>query len=424
VLSDAQEPGRDYVLVREHDLSRDLDAITERLRHGETGSLEETDLGDLVYRPTERLIENLALDSDSRRRDFRRNGILLARRGRPTCHALDAAGFLNPINKSIAHVVVLDQRLRAQQDKVYALLRAVGKVTPENYHNVFFDAEHLSPALVAYALSEILLDQLSGFLRMTELYANWEEFDPGEYTERNYGRRILPEDRDVIAVVTDQLARAALPPDGLVSAADVGAGPTFYPAMLLAPYLAEDGQVSLIEYTRRNRDYLMAEIDAARQGEEAGNWSAFEELMVALGGSRYGGALRRAAMCSRLVAGSIFELPVDSFDLVTSFFVAESITTSRHEFRIALRSLAGSVRDGGMLIVAHMVGSLGWTAGVGNRYPALRLGVEEIEEAYRATDLDFELHLVGEGAAEKARDGYQGMAVVTARRSGPGGARS
>ena len=138
--------------------------------------------------------------------------------------------------------------------------------------------------------------------------------------------------------------------------------------------------------------------------------------MVSLGGPRYRGALERARARSRIVAGSVFALPAAAFDLVTSYFVAESITASRREFRVALRSLAASIRPGGLLVVAHMVGSLGWYAGAEGRFPAVRLDVEDLEDAYCDLDLDFAINVVGEGAAVRARPGYHGMAVAVARR--------
>jgi NNMT/PNMT/TEMT family len=404
-------PGRDYVLLRKRDLQSNLDSLVDALRDCGRGTVEQTDDGDLVFRPTGPFIRQLALDSKSRRRELRRAGILLRKRGKPTCAALDAAGFLSPINRGIMHVVVLDRRLESEQDKTYALLRAVDAVTQEQYHNVFFDADRLAPELTAYAVCELLVDHLTGFLRLVQLYDDWEEFDPEEYVARNYGRRILPEDREIVTIVAGQLARAGLPPGGVGAVADVGAGPNLYPAMLLAPYVADEGEISLIERSARNRNHLASAIEADAA------WAGFEELMVSVGGPRYRGTLRRMAGRCRVLPGSIFELPRDAFDIVTSYFVAESITTSRREFRGALRSLAASVRAGGLLVVAHMVGSLGWFAGAGSRFPAIRLAIEDIEEAYRDIALDFTVHPVGEDAAERARPGYHGMAVVVARRT-------
>jgi hypothetical protein len=53
---------------------------------------------------------------------------VIRRNGRATCQAIDAAGFLDPINQHVMHVVMLDKRLASQQDKAYALLRAIDMV--------------------------------------------------------------------------------------------------------------------------------------------------------------------------------------------------------------------------------------------------------------------------------------------------------
>lgn len=58
--------------------------------------------------------------------------------GRWICEALDAAGFLNPINNDITHLIVLPDYMKAQQDRVWEILRVLG-LRPSQHHNIFFD---------------------------------------------------------------------------------------------------------------------------------------------------------------------------------------------------------------------------------------------------------------------------------------------
>src|SRR5690606_19674185 len=135
----------------------------------------------------------------------------------------------------------------------------------------------------------------------------------------------------------------------------------------------------------------------------------FERVMVDRS-PRWQGALERLPALCRVEAGSVFALPTDAFDLVTAFFVTESITMSRREFRVATRALLDSVRPGGVAVIAHMVRSLGYPAGEG-RFPAVHLTRDDLEETYRDAEVDFRLHVTGDGGNDP-RDGYEGIAIV------------
>lgn len=59
-------------------------------------------------------------------------------KGKWLCEALDAATFLKHENLHILHIVALPEYMKAQQDKVWELLRVLG-VASDKYHNVFYD---------------------------------------------------------------------------------------------------------------------------------------------------------------------------------------------------------------------------------------------------------------------------------------------
>lgn len=159
VLLPTDIPGKHYVLTRERELHAYVDPVIDRLRFCGRGDVETTDNGDVIFRPSPSLIRRLALYSENRKREFARNGILLRRNGRPTCAALDAAGFVNSTTNDVQHVLILDKWLTSQQDKTYALLRAMSVVTQDRYDNIFFDSATLSPQLITYALCVVLQQQ-------------------------------------------------------------------------------------------------------------------------------------------------------------------------------------------------------------------------------------------------------------------------
>lgn len=73
--------------------------------------------------------------------------------GRWLCEALDASSYLKPENRAITHLVVLPEEFRAQQDKVWEVLKALAIVRPNTYHNIFFD-KNLPPEAVAQVVRE------------------------------------------------------------------------------------------------------------------------------------------------------------------------------------------------------------------------------------------------------------------------------
>lgn len=417
VIRPEDTAGKEFLLIREREQMALVDELIEGLSRCNAGNVEHTFEGDVIFHPTTAFIDKLALDSSNRIREFRRKGIAIKRAGRPTCQALDAATFLPRRNHLMLHLVILDRHFTSQQEKTYALVRALDIVAQDRHHNVLFDAEALSPEVITYAIGELLMRELRRYLQRLDRMDDWTQFDPDEYVTRNYGEALVSEDRQIIQFLTKELERSGLAEGSARLVADIGAGPNFYPAMLLAPYVHADGAIDLIEYGAANRAYAEATLLHQQDENNAGIWAKFEQLMVGTGGGKYVGAFERACSMANVVAGSIFSLPKNRYDIVTSYFVPDSITVSRREFWIAIRSLAACVKSDGLMVIAHMVGSNEYYAGTNTHFPSVNLTVDDIIEAYRDADLDFEVHAVGEDAPDKVRDGYHGMCVVVARRS-------
>lgn len=412
-----------YHVLCESDQLGVLPELVARLQDSPHGRVEGRLDDELVFWPTTELVDGLALTSTNRQRELRRVGIVLVRHGRPTCQALDASRFLDGTRADRLRVLMLGTQLRSQQDKTYAILRALDLATTDSFHNVFYDAGLLPPPLFALAVCELLISEVLRWRDRARRHDGWERFDPVEYAERNYLRRVLPADQHIVQIAAERLAAAmGSPPRKVVDAIDVGTGPNLYPAMLVAPYLAHDGRLALLEYAGPNRRYLEATLldDPERVDPTvAPGWARFEDLMVTATDARYRGALDRVRRLAWVTPGSIWHLPTRAADLVTSFFVAESITTSRRALWQAIRSLARCLRPDGLLVAAHMLGSSGWPAGEGTHFPAVPLTAADLRRAYLDAGLDADLEVVGTTDADRAREGYDAMAVVVARHGRP-----
>lgn len=255
----------------------------------------------------------------------------------------------------------------------------------------------------------------------------WGDFDPIEYVTRNYGK-ILPEDRIIIETVIANLKKLSL--DKVKHVADVGTGPNFYPAMLLASLIEAGGQIDLIEYSQPNRVFMRTLLDQSdgiyRNTSKLGKaqsldthepWRQFEDLIAEVGGqSKFQHTFAKARAAASSIPGDIYSLPESTYDFVSSYFVAESITTDKAECIKALTSLLRAVRPGGGFMVALMVGSKGWPAGETTQFPAVDLSFTEVQDMFDAIPGVVANATLAEDRHEKARNGYHGMAIVVGTR--------
>jgi hypothetical protein len=249
------------------------------------------------------------------------------------------------------------------------------------------------------------------------VFSSFDDFDPIHYVRENYGKRILPEDEELIRTTVLRLPKLIGNKVTRV-AADVGAGPNFYTAMILAGLGAN--QVDLVDYSPANLAFMNALLGSKdriyRNNQQSIDthepWAKFEKLIAEIGGEQFHDTFRRARSISQSERVSIYELPEGKYDIVLSFFVAESITTEEEECVRAFTSLINSLRDGGYFAIAVIVGSEGYSAGVGTHFPAVKLSVEDFRRIFGAIPgVTFEIYPTGQ-TDEPCREGYHGMAVI------------
>lgn len=82
---------------------------------------------------------------------------LRTKNGKWLCHALDAAAFITQSNMYITHIIVLPSYMKAQQDKVWEILRVLG-FDAMRYHNIFYNPG-ANPDDVVDIISDVFREQ-------------------------------------------------------------------------------------------------------------------------------------------------------------------------------------------------------------------------------------------------------------------------
>lgn len=418
VIQPDDMPGRDVFIVRESMQVAKVDVLITQLRKSTKGKIQMDENGNIYFKPNAEFIESAGLSSPLRRKELAMFGILLKdTSGIPTSHALDAASYLNPINKYFVHLCIVNNKMEAAHDKVYLLLRAVDMIRKELFHDIFFDSESLPPDVIIYSIAKKFQFFAQKILQASIYYNEWSDFDPYEYTERNYlnNGEILPDDKLIIRHAIKTLKQLGIKPGSLKRVADVGTGPNLYPAMILSPFVAPNAEIELLEFATQ-RSYLAKLLNETHDQKHAIIWRKFEEFMIEVGGEIYEESEKKVKKQAIIQYGNIFDLLENTYDFISSYFVAESIVDSQMPFREAIQSLGKAIKHDGILMIAHVVGSDGWYAGKGTHFPAINLTAEQIKQVYLDVDLDIISTIAVSHDIQSFREGYHGIMLVIAQK--------
>jgi hypothetical protein len=232
---------------------------------------------------------------------------------------------------------------------------------------------------------------------------NWDAFDPETYLEHNY-RQVLGADQWLFLRLIEDVRNAAgdLAAAGRMRSADIGTGPNLYPLLATAPYVAVSDALEIGALNRRYLLRQLAELDPI--------WKQW----IALAGE-HGEVIdeTRFRTSLRVGATSILDLPVEAYDIVTSFFCAESITEDRAVFDAACKGLVAATRPHGLLAAAFMLGSTGYDT-AGRQFPAVPVETRHLAEFFTPLLNDLRIETVPNGSDLRA--GYTGMAYLSGRR--------
>jgi hypothetical protein len=230
----------------------------------------------------------------------------------------------------------------------------------------------------------------------------WDEFDSIAYWAHNYGT-LREDDRKIVELVRDFFSgmRDVYEAEGL----DVGTGPNLYPAMAMLPLCRN---ITLWEHSQANVNWLQGEV--ARHSPQ---WYPFWDVLKQKARyKRLGDSRTAIAARAKVTKGSIFDLPQDTWDIGTMFFVAESITRSRHEFNRALKKFFSALKPKAPFAVALMENSRGYKAG-SNWYPAIKVDRDTVlDKLLPYADNPTVMHIASDGSL---REGYSGMILALGR---------
>lgn len=242
----------------------------------------------------------------------------------------------------------------------------------------------------------------------TSEFSDWKEFDTLEYLNRNYMKRILPEDQEIIKTTVETLAQINHN-HTYKNILDIGCGPNLYPALLIKPFTASDATIHMVDYAEQNLKYMKQLISNKNLQD---TWKQFENLMVSIKGSTYRESIEKVTSIMQVEWGDIFNLEKERFDAGLSFFVTESISSDFGVFQKATHSFLDSIKSKGIVIAAHMLGSHSYFAGEGTKFPSTKINKKQLLETYEPLLDIVHISTFGHDSGGAVRTGYSGMALL------------
>lgn len=230
--------------------------------------------------------------------------------------------------------------------------------------------------------------------------AEWDQFEPSSYMKVNYAE-LGSDDRQILEIARDFFASCDVH-DG--RGIDAGCGANLYPALSLLPYCAE---VTLFDYSRANVEWMRHEIE-----HPARNWDSFWELLQKEQAYAEIGDFR--SLLSKTVhveQGNVLDLAPDQYDIGTMFFVAESLTSKKWQFRQAVTRFVRSLHEGAPFAIAFMVGSKGYKV-ADKWFPAVEIDGHDMQQCLQGVANLVSIHDI-ELRDPPLREGYKGMSLAT-----------
>jgi hypothetical protein len=237
--------------------------------------------------------------------------------------------------------------------------------------------------------------------------AAWSDFDADEYWKFNYAT-LLPEDEEIIRHASRFLVDACGTGRPRKRAVDVGAGSNLYPALLMLPWAEH---IVFTEHAQSNIHWLKDNLP-----DESADWAwqPFWDVMAELPHYRSIEEPQRqlAALPNEVRTLSIFDLPSETWDLGSMFFVADGISEDTAEFESAVRSFLGSLIPGSPFMMAFMEGSTGYEVS-GVNFPAVRISRDSLDNLLTALPVTDTSILRTDNSIHPLRSGYDAMLLVT-----------
>lgn len=244
---------------------------------------------------------------------------------------------------------------------------------------------------------------------------DWDQFNPDAYISHNYENMILPEDKEVIRQIIKRIHELDIQAHSMQRVLNVGHGAVFTTDAITQHLLANTGAYDLVEYGKQNIVRMQETITRGLAGHK-GIWEKFEEF-AATESLDFKDGLLRAWQLSRVVSGSIYDLPSNTYDASFTFYCPESITDDVVEFEKALHSFMNSVKKGGLIVIAFMRGSEGY-ATAGRPFPAVSIDCDDIHRLLSPGVKHLEVTSIIAPRGARPADGpqYTGIGLATGLR--------
>lgn len=229
----------------------------------------------------------------------------------------------------------------------------------------------------------------------------WDSFDPEWYVTHNYAG-MRDDDLNILQLVRNYFARVLDPERPVPRGIDVGSGPNLYPALSLLPFCRE---VTLLERGKLNCEWLRRQVEHySPLWDRYWDRLAFRPAYGRIEDPR--AQLRARALVRR---DSLFKMPQRYWGAGTMFFVAESISDQRREFKAAVERFVGSLRPGAPFAAAFMRDSGGYYV---DRLPFPAVAVSEVDVKDALAPHVDDLDITTIRSKVPLRDGYHGMIVA------------
>lgn len=243
--------------------------------------------------------------------------------------------------------------------------------------------------------------------------ADWNAFDPEGYFQHYYADP-HPDD-DALTYLAARALRSVAFRSRTLDIIDVGTGPSLIPLLAALPVAT---RLTAWEYSKPNLEWLANELTGSTLRPQWHHfWQAVKRAHCSDGATTSPmlpqDPLPLLVQRTRLLRGSIFDLPRHAFDAATMFFCAESITSNLLEFQAALSAFTATVKPGGVIAAAFLAGSSGYEVS-GRRYPAIAIDTDDIAARLVARVDGLEMTPIGLSSSE-IRSGYSGAIFVTGR---------
>ena len=240
------------------------------------------------------------------------------------------------------------------------------------------------------------------------------DFAPREYLRQYYSLpKLAVDDAELFKHFSAWLKRSGRRFHTVV---DIGCGPTIHNTFAIAPYA---DRIDLADYLDENLFEIQRWLDAA---PDAHLWDAlFRGVMACqeIGPDSLDDrkelyrscvtALRRCDLREPFPLGEAV-----SYDLVTSFFCAECVATSKSDWVAMMERMLQMVDDGGAVFVAALRESKGYRV-LGRWFPSVPVNESDFEELLRERGYD-NIQCTVVDAPDWTDDGFEQIVLVSASR--------